>query len=133
MGGQQGSVGHWRGIAALLGAVAAGSLYSIYSKKASHKSSPIEVTYVMMWVGGAIVFNAIAVAKFALQGKLLAYFTEVVSVQALTAVLYLALLSSVAAFFLMNYSLAKLDAAKSSVFINLTPVVSLFAGAFFSK
>lgn len=129
-GGQQGSVGHWRGIAALLGAVAAGSLYSIYSKKASHKSSPIEVTYVMMWVG-AIVFNAIAVAKFALQGRPLAYFTGVASVQALTAVLYLALLSSVAAFFLMNYSLAKLNAAKSSVFINLTPVVSLFAGAFF--
>lgn len=119
--------GHLLGIAALLGAVAAGSLYSVFSKKASSAATPLEVTYVMMCVG-AVVFNVLGIFKFLLKSDLPAYFTPLRDPQAILAVLYLGLLSSVGAFFLMNYSLSKLEASQSSVFINLTPVVSVCAG-----
>ncbi|HHY10264.1 MAG TPA: DMT family transporter, partial [Firmicutes bacterium] len=43
--------GQLAGILALLGAVLCGALFNIYSKRASAVSSPVEVTYFMVWVG----------------------------------------------------------------------------------
>ncbi len=126
----QESSGQLVGNLALLGAVVAGALYNIYSRKASSTSSPVEVTFVMMWVG-AIVFNVLGMARFALRSDLLAYFQAFTNLDTALAIVYLGLFSSVGAFFCMNYSLSKLTPSKSAVFINLTPVISVLAGIFF--
>ena len=123
----QGSSGQFAGILALLGAVLAGALYQIVSRKASGISSPVEVTYMMVWVG-ALFFNTLGIWKFARASELLRYFSAFTSANTLFAILYLGILSSVAAFFCMNYALSHLTPSKSAVFINLTPVVSVLAG-----
>jgi len=48
-------------------------------------------------------------------------------------VLYLGALSSVTAFFLINFSLSQLTATQSSVFANLTTIISIIAGVVFLK
>ncbi|HKM42462.1 MAG TPA: DMT family transporter [Limnochordia bacterium] len=125
-----GGSGQIAGVLALLGAVLAGALYQIFSKKASSTSSPVEVTYMMMWVG-AIFFNAIGIWQFARAGELARYLAAMMSVDTLIAILYLGILSSVAAFLCMNYALSHLTPSKCAVFINLTPVISVLAGVFF--
>lgn len=126
----QGGSGQLAGILALLGAVLAGALYQIFSRKASGISSPVEVTYMMMWVG-AIFFNSLGILKSAGASDLSSYFSAFMSQDTLFAVLYLGILSSVVAFFCMNYALSHLTPSKSAVFINLTPVVSVLAGVLF--
>lgn len=126
----QGGSGQLTGILALLGAVLAGALYQIFSKKASGTSSPVEVTYMMMWVG-ALFFNGLGIWKSVRTSGLPSYFSAFISPDTLLAILYLGILSSVVAFFCMNYALSRLTPSKSAVFINLTPVVSVLAGVLF--
>ena len=118
------------GIVALLGAVLSGALYQIVSKKASGRSSPVEVTYMMMWVG-ALFFNILGIWNYSWASKLPSYFSAFVRTDTLFAILYLGILSSVVAFFCMNYALSRLTPSKTAVFINLTPVVSVLAGVLF--
>lgn len=127
--GFSGSGGHFEGIAALLCAVLAASVYTVISKRAFRDSSPMEVTFVMMWVG-AIVFNAIGLATSAAQGTLSGYLAPLSNTRFLLDILYLGVLSSIVAFFCLNYSLTKLEAAVAGAFENLVPVISMIAGVF---
>lgn len=121
--------GHILGIIALLGAVVSAGLYNVLSRKISAKHNPIEITFVMMWAG-AIVFNVIGLASAASHGGLVSYFTGFLNTNVIIDILYLGILSSVAAFFLLNYSLSKIEASKAGVLMNLTPVVTVLAGIF---
>ncbi len=123
----QGGFGGLLGIGALLGAVVAAALYNIASRRASSKATPVEVTYVMMWVG-AVVFNGVVLVRTALRGEPLRYLGALASPELVLALAYLGLLSSVGAFFLMNYALAQLSPSRVAVFVNLTPVISILAG-----
>ena len=49
------------------------------------------------------------------------------------AILYLGVLSSVVAYFLANYSLARLPVARQTVFTNMATIVSVLAGVIFMK
>lgn len=128
--GFQGGSGKLIGILALFGAVLAAGLYQIFSKKASRTSSPVEVTYMMMWVG-AIFFNTLGGLKFALASNISGYFSSFMNPATLFALFYLGILSSVGALFCMNYALSRLTPSKVAVFINLTPVISVLAGVLF--
>lgn len=124
---RSGTGSHLTGVLALLGAVMAGGLYNIYSKKASGRATPIEVTYVMMWAG-AIFFNVVGLIT---TPNPVTYFGALANLNALLAVLYLGVLSSVIAFIALNYSLSKISASEAAIFMNLTPIVSVFAGITF--
>jgi len=126
----QEGLGGLGGVFALLGAVLAGALYNTVSRQASQKAEPAEVTYVMMLVG-AVVFNLIVMTRAALNGAPIMYFRVFASSETTFALLYLGLLSSVGAFFLLNYALSRLSASRAAVFINLTPVFSVAAGVLF--
>lgn len=117
------------GILALLGAVLSAAIYNILSRKMSFKFKPVEITFVMMWMG-AIVFNMLALMQEVLYGKLEHYYMPLLNLNSWVPVLYLGILSSVGAFFMVNYMLSKLPASQSSVFSNLTTVVSILAGVF---
>lgn len=117
--------GNITGILFLLGAVLMAGIYNILSRMLSLDFKPVEITFLMMW-SGAILFNILAFYKH--QGDISSYFSPLIDSQVLISVLYLGLLSSVFAFLLMNYTLAKIEAAQSAVFANLTTIVSILAG-----
>ncbi|MFZ5354108.1 MAG: DMT family transporter [Bacillota bacterium] len=121
--------GHFTGLLSLLGAVLAAGVYNILSRKLSKVYTPVEITFVMMWVG-AIVFNIIALGQSVITGNLNTHFSGFAYLPALVSVLYLGTLSSILAFFMVNYMLSKLSAARAGVFSNLTTVISIIAGVF---
>jgi drug/metabolite transporter (DMT)-like permease len=103
------------------------ALYNILSRRASLKARPIEITYFMMFAG-FIGFNIIAIIQSLVLKELNNYLTSFVHPQVLISALYLGILSSTMAFFLINYTLSRLPASKASVFPYLSTVVTLFAG-----
>lgn len=119
--------GNFIGILVLLGAVFSAGAFNILSRKSSLYFNAIEITFVMMMIG-LFVFNGIAVTDHILRGTLSSYFTPLFNPNAFFAVAYLGILSSVVAFFLLNYMLSKIEATKSAVFGNLVTVVSIIAG-----
>jgi drug/metabolite transporter (DMT)-like permease len=125
------SIGTPAGIAFLFGALVSAAFYNIYSRKASRTFTPVETTFAMMWAG-TIVFGVAALGRGAAGGLvggdagLLAR-----AASAWVGVAYLGLLSSVVAFFCVNYSLSRLKASQSIVFSNLTTVVAVLAGVVF--
>ncbi|MCL6610561.1 MAG: DMT family transporter [Peptococcaceae bacterium] len=121
---------HLLGVLMLFGAVMAGAFYSIFSRRAAASFAPAEITFVMMWLG-ALVFNAIGLTQSFLAGRLDGYAVSLQLPPVIGGLLYLGLLSSVAAFFLLNYALSRMTASRTAVFLNLIPLVSLAAGVFF--
>ncbi|HHT05206.1 MAG TPA: EamA family transporter [Hydrogenispora sp.] len=126
-GGRLSTSGHTLGLVALLGAVLSAAIFTILSRWLSQQFRPVELTFVMMWAG-AIFFGGLAF--FEAQNRLTP--TPILALlqqrEVWTAVLYLGLLSSVVAFFGMNYFIAKIGAARSAVFANLSTIVSVAAG-----
>ncbi len=126
-GGRLSTSGHTLGLVALLGAVLSAAIFTILSRWLSQQFRPVELTFVMMWAG-AIFFGGLAF--FEAQNCLTP--TPILALlqqrEVWTAVLYLGLLSSVVAFFGMNYFIAKIGAARSAVFANLSTIVSVAAG-----
>ncbi len=114
------------GCVILVAAYFSGAFFSILSRKLSKEFSAFELTYIMFTVG-FVFFGALA---FAQNGeKTLPLAMDALSRgEFVIAVLYLGGLSSVGAYMLSNYSLAKLPVARSSIFQNLSTVVSVLAG-----
>lgn len=119
--------GHLLGYLALLGAVLAQAFYSPLSRKASARCTPVETTFVMMWVG-AIVFNAVGLIEAANQQAIGRYFAAMVEPGTLVDLCFLGIISSVLAFICQNWALSRLPASATGTFINLTPVVTVVAG-----
>ena len=114
------------GCLCLLGAYTAGSLYSIISRKNSQDFTPFEMTYVMFAVG-FVIFTALAFGQYG--SETLSQAGAALSVPSFCiGVVYLGVLSSVAAFLLMNYALAHLPVALATIFGNLSTVISVLAG-----
>jgi drug/metabolite transporter (DMT)-like permease len=118
---------HMLGICSLLVAVIAAAAYNILSRRSSRNYTPIEITVVMMVVG-AIFFNCLWLLTIKPNE---AYFAAFFDTNALIALLYLGIVSSVGAFFLMNYMLKKMPAFQVATFVNLTTVISVIAGVIF--
>lgn len=128
--GSQG--GSLMGILYLLGAVLCAATLNILSRKLSTSFKPVEITFCMMWVG-AIFFNGVALTKHAVAGDIMEYFMPLGDGKIWVAILYLGILSSIVAFFMVNYMLSKLEASRAAIFTNLTTVVSVLAGVFIRK
>ena len=80
-----------------------------------------------MFLLGCIGFNAVSLVV--LKGNYLSELTASVSEpKFIVAILYLAVLSSVAAFMLYNYSTTVISVVRSSSFSNIITVVTVLAG-----
>lgn len=116
------------GVLLLFGAVLSSATYNITSRKISGEFSALERTYAQTVIG-LITFLAIA------------FFENINSPQNLIihfqnpgyfwAIFYLGIVSSVVAFVLLNYANTHLPVAKTTVFSNITTVVSVIAGTMF--
>lgn len=116
----------------LFGAVISAAFFNILSRKLSMKFSPMELTYFMMFMG-AVTFNSLSILKHLNAGTLKTYFLVLNNKEFLIAIGYLGILSSIVAFFLINYTLSKIEASKSSIFANLSTIVSVVAGIIILK
>ncbi len=116
------------GMVLLLISVMSGSMNNVLSRKYSKYFTPLEITFVMIWIG-SIFFVTVAliqgILKHDLYNMIIAPIFETESV---IAVLYLGILASVIAFFAMNYMLANLPAVNVSIFNNLATLISILSG-----
>lgn len=112
----------------LVGAVISAAFYNMFSRKASSKHSSMEITYVMM-LTGAVVFNCIGLIDSAIKDY--SYFSPILSMESVAAILYLGILSSIVAFFFVNFTLSRMPATQGSLFANLITVISIIAGVVF--
>jgi len=113
------------GVALLLGAAVTAALFNVLSTDLSRQFSAVERTYIMLALGCA-VFPLIALAQN--RGDLSAFLVPLSSPSFWGAVVYLAGLSSVGAFFLLNFAMSHISIARSSVFANFSTVISVLAG-----
>lgn len=107
----------------LLAAMSAG-FYNCFARKLSFNHAPLTITYYQTLVG-ATVFLPLALGEY-FRGDSFDLNWAIAG-----HVLYLALGGSVLAYFLLNYALSRLEAAKVAVFSNLIPVVTIAASYLF--
>jgi len=116
------------GVALLFGAVVSSVGYNIASRKISAEFSVFERTYAMAAIG-LVSFISIALVEN-LNNPI-----SVISAFAIPSftmsILYLGIFSSVIAFLFLNYANTYLPVAKTTVFSNITTVVSVVAGVVF--
>ena len=126
-----GSKNHLLGKILVFGAVICASVFNILSRNESKRYTAFEKTYVMTLVG-FIGFNLISLIKF--KGSYIS-----LSVSALKhsdfvfSILYLAIISSILAFFLYNYSTSKISVVQTASFSNIVTVVTVLAGVVILK
>ena len=113
------------GVVFLIGAVSTGSVFNIFSRKASVEFSPAERTYVMFLMGG--VFFLVC-ALFQFRGWFLPEFFRVIRTPAFILPVVCLALSSVFTFFLINYGLSCLSITVTSSLSNITTVISIVLG-----
>ncbi|MGC8820037.1 MAG: DMT family transporter [Fervidobacterium sp.] len=105
----------------ILGAVFSAAMYNILSRKLSEEFRPQEITFFMM-ITGFVFFTFLSL----ITGQ----FTINLAKPVLIGTLYLGILSSTVAFFLVNFMLSKVSPTVSTLFSNLTTIVSVLAGSF---
>jgi drug/metabolite transporter (DMT)-like permease len=118
-----------KGILGLLVAVLSAVVFYLLSRSVSDYFTPFERTFIML-IMGFVCFTVSAAVR---EGSdflplLKAGLTDK---YVMLPILYLALLSSVAAFMLQNYAITHLSVAQCTVFENIIPVVSVAAGVIF--
>lgn len=118
-----------RGGLFLTGAVISGSLYAVLSRKCSVEFTAMERTYAMFATG---FVSFLTFAFFKEGGNFVpACIQACRNPEFVFSVLYLAIVSSIVAFFSMNYAATYLPVTQSSSFANLTTLVSIVAGVLF--
>jgi len=118
------------GVILLLGAVLSSATYNITSRKISGEFTAFERTYAQTIIG-LVVFLVIAFFENIKAPQNLV--VNFINPQYFWSIFYLGIVSSVIAFILLNYANTHLPVAKTTVFSNITTVVSVFAGAVFLK
>ena len=127
--GAEGMKSSAQGLLILLGAVAAGALFYVFSKKSGTDYNPLEQTYVM-FAFGSLVYTIFALVQCRGQYQEL-IFAAIAEPKFILSVLYLSVISSVVAFISLNYGTVRVTVSQASIFANLTTVISIIAGVVF--
>lgn len=115
----------WLGTALLGGAALSAALFAVISRSISEHFTAFERTYVMFALG-SVVFTAIALVENWNHWEAFLVPMSMPSFWGATA--YLAVISSVVAFMLLNYAMNGLSVGKAAIFSNFTTVISIPAG-----
>lgn len=116
------------GVLLLIGAVFSSAFYNISSRKISGEFSVFERTYAMTLIG---VVSFVLIALFENIQNPVNIISGFFKPSYMYSILYLGIVSSVAAFLLLNFANTYLPVAKTTVFSNITTVVSVIAGVVF--
>ena len=115
------------GFCLLLVSVISTAIFTVISRSISTQFSAFERTYVMTAMGG-IFFTGIALVQT--KGDYSAWMLPLSSPGFWGAVVYLAVLSSVCSFLLINYAVNYLSTGHTLIFSNFSTVISVLAGIF---
>ncbi len=115
------------GLLVLLGAPFSGGAFSNLSRYFSRNFKPIELTYIMMNVG-AVFFLGLSLVQHLYRGQWSDFLQPLEEPVVLAAIFYLAIFSSVVAFFLINFALSRLPASQVSAFPSLTTLIAVSSG-----
>lgn len=119
------------GVFLLIGAVICAAVFNILSRRFSNSATPFERTYIMFLIG-FIGFNITAI--LALKKQYLPLVVQsITDIKFIVAIVYLAIISSVAAFMLYNFATSKITAVQASSFSNIITVVTVLAGVLILK
>jgi len=118
------------GFALLLLAVISAALFNIASRSASKTHKAVDTTYLMMFMG-MISFNSIYIIQLSSNNQIHRYYENLINIQVVIPILYLGVIASILGFFLVNFTLSKVPAHVSSIYANISTIVSVFAGYFF--
>lgn len=119
----------FKGVLWLLLAIASASVFYLLSKSIANAFTPFERTFIMM-VTGFVFFVSKAVISAG--SEFVPLLTSALTDKyVLLPIAYLAALSSVVAFMMQNYAVTYLDLATTTVFENIIPIISVFAGVLF--
>lgn len=113
------------GLALLLVAVVAGSLFYVFSKSSGVYYNPLERTYVMFAVGSAVYIITALVQS---AGAYTQAFAGLLNPTFWVCIAYLAIVSSVCAFLLLNFGSNHVSVSKATLMANSTTVISIIAG-----
>ena len=116
----------WLGCLCLVIAYLSGAGFALLSRKMSKQFSPFELTYIMFTVGFVFFLGGAFVQHGAETLPMIQ--TALGNSSFIIAVLFLSLASSVCAYMLCNYALARLPVARMTIFNNVSTVVSVVAG-----
>lgn len=122
--------GNLFGILLLIGAILSQTAFTILSRKFSVRYTPTETTYFMMGMGG-FIFTIIAFIECLIKGDLTAFVVPFLHKEFVFAIVFLSIFASILGYFLINYTLSKMEAARVAVFENLCTIVSIIAGVVF--
>ncbi|PGA62872.1 DMT family transporter [Bacillus pseudomycoides] len=118
------------GVAFILLSALSSACYNVLARKMTKKFKLIDLTYIMTMIG-FLSFNLIAIIEHMNEGTVNVYFKPFTNGTFLISILYLGLVSSLLTAFLLNYSLSYMEAAKMSVFSNLSTLITIIAGVLF--
>lgn len=118
------------GVILILLSALSSACYNVLARKMTKKFKLMDLTYTMTAIG-FISFNLIAIASHINKGTITVYFKPFTNSTFLISILYLGLLSSLLTALLLNYSLSYIEAAKISVFSNLSTLITIIAGVVF--
>ena len=121
----------WAGFGLLMGAVFSASVFNIISRKISVDFSAFERTYVMFALG-SVAFLAIALIQSRSNLQEL-FFAPLTNLNFMIPIFFLAGLSSVGAFLMINYAMTYLDVSRIAIFGNITTVISILVGVIILK
>ena len=124
-----GAITVW-GILLLIGAVVSAVGFNVISRRSAEKVTAFERTY-MMFLIGTVTFGGVAVIENISTPWLLV--SPLTNGSFVISLLYLGVLSSVAAFLMINYANTYLPLSRATVFSNVITVVSVFAGVVLLK
>jgi len=109
-----------KGVFFLALAVLCAAFYSVITRNLGSKLSAITITSFQIFYGTILLSPFFLFDLFNIQ-------IEKISLEAIWAILFLALFSTVAAFLAYNYTLTKITASQTAVFLNAIPVVTVIA------
>lgn len=125
MSGKGGGKTSVLGALLLCGAIVTAVGFNAASRKYASEFSPVERTYIMFAVASAVFVLAALLENAATPAALI---KPLGSAEFIVSVFYLGVISSVAAFIMINYANTYLPISRTTVFSNVITVVSIFAG-----
>ena len=120
------------GIAILLGAVLASSLFQTFSRKSSAHFSSFEITYFACMLG-TFVFNAINVVRHLLARDIADYFAPYFNIENMIGFFFLAVISTIIAACMNNYALARMQISTMSAFGGISTITTVLIGVIFNS
>lgn len=118
---------HMIGYVLILLSALSSSAYSVFARVITRRFHVIELTFVMTFFG-FVFFNAVALIRHSANDTLPQFFSPFTHSSFVWSMIFLGILSSLLTAYLSNYALSHLEAAKVSIFNNLSAFITIAAG-----